>query len=61
MTRPRLRLNPDCFTPVDPYVLRHSTTSDESIQWAIDTGKIKPPPPRRPQRQAPPPRLRVRR
>jgi hypothetical protein len=43
MTRAPVRVCSAAFTPVDRYVMTRRTTTDESIQWAIDSGKIKPP------------------
>jgi hypothetical protein len=59
MTRAPLRVSSAAFTPVDRYVMTRRVTTEESIQWAIDVGKIKPPPPR-PQGPAPPRRRRRR-
>jgi hypothetical protein len=60
MTQGNPRIHAAAFTPVDQYVMTRRTTTDDSIQWAVDVGKVKPPPPR-PQRPAPPPRRARRR
>ena len=32
------------ITPIPRHVLGYGTSSAESLQWAIETGKVKPPP-----------------
>jgi hypothetical protein len=52
MSRAGRQPGPAIFTPVPMAAMARRTLTDESVQWAIDVGKIKPPP-RPPRRAAP--------